>query len=476
MKKITLTSSQQKALDHFILFLKDTNAKIFILRGYAGTGKTTLTSQFINELEERELPFSLLASTGRAAKILSDVTGHEARTVHGEIYKFIDLNQDLEKIAQERETVNVDSTGQLYLNFELTEKPSFESDDNHFYIIDESSMLSDVPERGATQAKFGTGKILHDLLSYDKKGKFIFIGDICQLPPITQPFSPALHDSYFESEYDMKAYTSELTKIVRQDDTNDIVIAAQKLRKLYYHPQSWKWAKFPLKGYRHIHVLSSQTELINKYISTVKNLGFNAGTLLCSSNRESNMLTQILRPSFGHHTTTLEKGDLLLVTQNNLISGLMNGDLVMVEDVTSQERRAGMTFIHVSVREMFSQQTFSQLLIAEVLYGNLTNITPSQQKDLYVDYYYRMKDKGIKQKSPLFKKGMFTDPYLNALRAVFGYALTCHKAQGGEWDHVFLDIPSYLARREKPQVYQWVYTAITRARKELYIVDGFWLM
>ena len=188
------------------------------------------------------------------------------------------------------------------------------------------------------------------------------------------------------------------------------------------------------------------------------------------------MTTRILRPSFGHYSQQLEKNDLLLVTQNNMLSGLMNGDLVTINDVVIKERRAGLTFLKVSVKELFSGKDYSQLMIADILYGTQTNLTQSQQKELFVDFYYRMKEKGIKQGSKLFHEMMMIDPYLNALRAVFGYALTCHKAQGGEWDHVYLDIPKSVPVMQKPYVYQWIYTAMTRAKKELYIVDGFWLM
>ena len=231
-----------------------------------------------------------------------------------------------------------------------------------------------------------------------------------------------------------------------------------------------------MKGYSIIHILDSETELINRYISTAKKHGYNKATLLCFSNKQCDMTTQILRPSFGHHTQQLEVGDLLLVTQNNLLSGLMNGDLVTVTEVLTQERRAGLTFVKVSVKELFTGLVYSQFLIADVLYGMQTNLTQDQQKDLFMDFYYRMRDKGIKQKSSIFKEAMLNDPYLNALRAVFGYALTCHKAQGGEWDHVYLNIPKSVPALHKPYVYQWIYTAMTRARQELYIVDGFWLM
>lgn len=477
MCDIELTHSQQQAFDAFKTFLTDTETDVFILKGYAGTGKTTLMKSFIDEFHKRELRYNLLASTGRAAKILSNATGPETRTVHSRIYNFNGLNQNLEKIADEREKTKMDQSGQLYLNFGLS--TVFQGDidqDYRFYIVDEASMISDVKDNHISQALFGSGKLLSDLFLYDPHGKFIFVGDICQLPPVFQSFSPALSAEYIESTFGKKCKVMELTEIVRQASDVDIVRSAEKMRKLYYNPQDTTWAKFPMKGYRDIHVLNDQITLTRQYIERVNENGFEDATLICFSNKQCDTTTQLLRPSFGHHSPTLEKGDLLLITQNNLISGLLNGDIVIVQDIMSQELRAGLTFLKVAVKELFTNRVYSQLLIADVIYSNQTNLTQPQQKELFIDYYYRMKDKGIKQNSPSFRDHMMNDPYLNALRAVFGYALTCHKAQGGEWNYVYLDIPSSLAAKDKPYVYQWVYTAMTRAKKGLYIVDGFWLM
>lgn len=476
MGVLVLTPGQQNAFDALKSFLKDNTAKVFILKGYAGTGKTTLMRKLIAEMQEQNLQFSLLASTGRAAKILANATGCEAKTIHSEIYKFSDLNQDLEKVVESRETTKVDASGQLYLNFELTPKDHEDNESIHFYIIDEASMISDEVDKNSKQALFGSGKLLTDLFKYDNQGRFIFVGDICQLPPVSQSISPALSSEYIEKTFGFKCQGRELTEVVRQSAGIDIVRSAHQMRKLFYNPQPWKWAKFPLRGYKDVHVLNSQTTLISEYIKRVNELGYNNATLLCFSNKQCDITTQLLRPSFGHYSHSLEKGDLLLITQNNLISGLMNGDLGVIEEVMVQERRAGLTFFKVSIKELFTGNVYSQLMIADVLYGNQTNLTQPQQKELYIDFYYRMKDKGIKQKSSQFKQCMMTDPYLNALRAVFGYALTCHKAQGGEWDYVYLDIPKQVPALEKPYVYQWVYTAMTRAKKGLYIVDDFWVM
>ena len=428
---------------------------------------------FIDELDKRNLEYVLLASTGRAAKILSNITEKDAKTVHGLIYTYKDLNQEMEEFIQKREKTGVDSCGQLVLQFS---HETIKTEREVYYLVDESSMISDKEDLMATQAIFGSGRLLHDLLQYNLKGKFVFIGDACQLPPITQRFSPALAVNYFKDVFRMKAEDVELTEVMRQKKGNDIVHSAARVRQLCAKPQPWTWAKFPFRNYNNIHILNSQTTLINQYIQRVKRYGYNNATLIGFSNKQCDDLTKLLRPAFGVHSELLSVGDLLLVTQNNNISGLMNGDQVLVKEVMGRERRAGLTFLTVTVEELVSHETYTQLLIEEILYHNQTNLTQEQQKELLVDFYIRMKAKDIKQHTPEFNAMMMKDPYLNALRTVFGYALTCHKAQGGEWEHVYLDIPRHLPGLDKPYVYQWMYTAMTRASKELYVVDNFWVM
>jgi cell division inhibitor SulA len=327
----------------------------------------------------------------------------------------------------------------------------------------------------ATQALFGSGRLLKDLLEYDPNGKFIFIGDACQLPPVQQKISPALSIEYFKNVFDIEAEEVELTDIVRQREGNDLILASQRLRKLYHNPPEIKWAKFPFKGYKNIELLSSQAELIGRYIEDVKSKGFNYSSILCYSNKQCDMLTRLLRPMLGIYSQQLAAGDLLLVTQNNNLSGLMNGDVVTVQQVVVKEQRAGLTFLKVSVKELFTGKEYSQLMIADVLYGNQTNLTQSQQKELFIDFYIRMKHQGLRQKDDAFKSMMIKDPYLNALRAVFGYALTCHKAQGGEWEHIYLDVPRNFPLVEKPYVYQWMYTAMTRAKYKMFTINDFWV-
>lgn len=197
--------------------------------------------------------------------------------------------------------------------------------------------------------------------------------------------------------------------------------------------------------------------------------------MITHSNKACTDLTHIIRPALGFSAPQIMVGDLLLVTQNNLISGLMNGDMVTICEIGVRKRLAGLTFVYVTLKELFSEKIYSQLLIEDIVYGSTINLTQTQQKELFVDFFLRMREKGIPQQSEKFRTAMRTDPYLNALRAVFGYVLTCHKAQGGEWDDVFLDIPRKMSREPQATTYQWLYTAMTRARNDLHLVDDFYV-
>ncbi|MDR0796929.1 MAG: AAA family ATPase [Tannerella sp.] len=467
------TPSQKRALDSIHDFILSLYDKVFIIRGYAGTGKTTLVKEIIRMLQDKELTFSLMASTGRAAKILSNVTGCKATTVHSAIYNYKDFNLNLESVAAELEKHKKDNSGMLFLLFELNILP--EAKEKRFYIIDEASMIGDKEDKNISQAFFGSGKLLNDLLKFDPNGKFIFVGDECQLPPINEVISPALSAEYFQKKYAIPAKFVQLTEIVRQENTNDIIVSSQKIRKLYANPPIVKWAKFPLKNYRNIKIFTDQASMLNDYVKRIKKEGYNTATYICRSNKLCDGITTLIRPALGLSHPKMQKGDLLLITQNNLISGLMNGDLVEVISIGSLQNRAQLSFVQVELKELFTQKVYSQLMIEQVLYNNQINLTPEQQKELFMDYYSRMRRLGFNQKDREFKERLRTDIYLNALRAVFGFALTCHKSQGGEWEHVYLDIPRNLPLNPTSETYQWLYTAVTRAKTQLYITDGFWL-
>lgn len=482
---LTLTDSQQKALDRIIAFINNKDERVFILKGYAGTGKTTLVNAIINEINQKQICYVLLASTGRAAKVMSDATRHTTKghagkdietifpvkTIHSQIYSFKDLNQDMDLFSQP----DGRESNELKLRFALTLKE--ESPVETLYLIDEASMISDSKSKLPSQAEYGVeGRLLKDLLEYDPHGKYIFIGDSCQLPPINQTFSPALSKEYFKSAFNITAEESELTEIMRQTDDNDIVLSATRIRKFFFSPPTGTIAKFPFRGYRHIHLLRNDIEMVKLYLDKIHDRDYSKATLIAMSNKTVSEVSRIIRPALGF-SQRISVGDLLMVTQNNMISGLMNGDLVKVHKIGGTEKRAGLSFIHIEVESLANAEVHGQLLIEDILYSGTTNLFQYQQEDLFIDFHKRMKRIGVKQNSLAYRECMLNDPYLNALRCVFGYALTCHKAQGGEWDDVFLMIPRGLPYNDpRRYAYQWVYTAMTRAKKELYAINDYWVI
>ena len=290
----TLTNAQTNALKAFRQFMHDKENRIFVLRGYAGTGKTTLMRFFIDELKRTGKTFQLLGSTGRAAKILRDVTNNDATTVHCLIYHFKDFNKNLEKsFGKEYDQKKVDEMGQLLLQFECCQV-EHEDDETIFYIIDESSMLSVVAEADPSQALFGSGRLIRDLLNYDPQGKFVFVGDNCQLPPVNASESPALSTSYLMENYDVGCMEVELTEIIRQAGGNDIINVATKLRRLAASPPMVTWAKFPMLGHQNIKVCSDPTKLLDLYIQDVKKNGYDCATMICGSNKQCDLRSRLV--------------------------------------------------------------------------------------------------------------------------------------------------------------------------------------
>ena len=489
-KKMNLYPQQQKAMEAMKAFTKSAEDRVFILSGYAGTGKTTLLRAYTEWLEKEHYvnaatgsmlkgadmnKYIPMASTGRAAKVLRDKIGQGATTVHSTIYFYKGFNQDLEKLTQTIDkNVGVDKTGQLFLTFGFE---PIEQLSRTVYIIDEASMISDTATKNPTQALFGSGKLLEDLLHYDPNGKFVFVGDDCQLPPIEGDLSPALSADYISQCYGLSVKTAVLTDIIRQKNDNDIIIAANKMRELCENPPRVKWGQFPFRGYSHINVLSSQRQLVDQYVDEIRQKGYDSATLITGSNKSCVSLGTLIRQALGYTQSQLMKGELLLVTQNNLSTGLMNGDLVVVKSVGDRQQvRANLTFLNVEVEELASKRTHSIMLIADILYSSYVNLTQEQQKDLFIDFYRRERKKGIKEKDNKFQYDLMNDPYLNALRAVFGYAITCHKSQGGEWNKVFVDIPRRMSHEPDRCTYQWLYTAMTRASETLYVANDFFIV
>ena len=483
-KKIKLTRSQTRVLGEIMNFIDNPAQRVFILKGYAGTGKTTLLRFLLAELRKRGKTYSLMAPTGRAAKVMSNLAGNgekaePACTIHSAIYTFHGLNQDL----SERDVTSIDETGQMYLTFEPAQVGE-DGDGDMVYIVDEASMVSDIEPHDVSQAKFGSGKLLTDLLNYDTRrgSKFIMVGDPCQLPPVEQYYSPALMEDYITQHFGCGVASAQLTEILRQKGDSTIVTASKVVRNLWsnapddvdIYGSSVVWGKLPLHNYADIEFHRHVDQLVDLYVKSVKRGGYEKAVFISRSNSRCSMLSLDIRRRLGFTQPRVMVGDLLMVTQNNLLVPLVNGDMVEVTEVTDQVTRlAGLTFRIVKVKNLYNNQEFSTWIIEDILTNNRPNLNKEQQTGLIIDFVNRMKGQGIKQNSGWFNEQMYRDVYLNALRATWGYAVTCHKAQGGEWDTVLLDMPRNITRNPVKENFQWVYTAMTRARKTLHLVDDF---
>ena len=483
-KAIALTESQKRVLDSLKAFT-DSPRRMFLLKGYAGTGKTTLMRFFIRYLIEKKRSFELLAPTGRAAKVLSDMVLDSrfesqstmlGQTIHSLIYKYKGFNRPV----SEAELKSSNAVGQLSLCFEAVVPEYDEHSKPKIYIVDEASMISDTPTQGASQALFGTGRLLTELMAYDTRAesKYLFVGDPCQLPPVGSVVSPALDEEW----YHPKAMSATLTEIMRQEGGNDLVRVSMQIRKMEalapdderYYGGRKNWLKLPLRHSPNIVLHRTVDEMVAHYEKGVKENGYDHSVFICHSNKSNNLIAEQVRRSLGFGGQLPQKGELLLVIQNSITTGLVNGDMVEVVNVSDlTKERGGLTFVEVRVKECVSGRIFSTLLLADTLWSAQLNLSQIQQTNLFVNFFLRMKGLGIEQGSMAFNDKLRTDPYLNALRCTYGYAVTCHKAQSGEWDDVYLHLPRNIGLNPTKQTYRWLYTAITRARQRLHIVDDY---
>ncbi len=467
-----LNSQQKEAFELLKDFTKSKHQQVFVLKGYAGTGKTSLMSGLIVWLQEQKINYELLASTGRASKILNNKTGSKSQTIHSHIFRFSELSEDLDLMSINQETPEVEDSGQINLFFSLK---TIKSEKTKVYIIDEASMISDVLVPSTNFAQFGSGNLLNDILRFDKNGKYIFVGDPCQLPPVGQDFSPALSANHIVTKYHKRAEEFELTHIIRQEGENGIVTASMKLREKFQQNLETKWAKIPLKRTNDIQLYPSKSDFLNRYISLLESQGLKYTTLIAQTNRHCLELNKEIRRHFNPNPKSLEVGDLLMVTQNNYLVDLVNGDQVVVKQVGAKEYRCGLRFVSAIVEGLFNGEEYSILIQEDILNTTYTNLSAVQQKALMMDFFNRMKGENIPQKSAAFRENMLTDPYLNSLKVVYGYAITCHKSQGGEWDEVFLYQDNKIQGLPRPGIYQWWYTAVTRAKTKLHALSDWFV-
>jgi ATP-dependent exoDNAse (exonuclease V) alpha subunit len=471
-----LSNGQQNAFDQMITYLNsEKDRSIFILKGYAGTGKTTLLKYFIEKCCNDKKSVTLMASTGRAAAVLKSKSKFNATTVHSIVYKF----DEIKATSEEAWTLNDGETGQLYLNFASCVIQEEETSD--IYIIDEASMVSGHTNESVSSTKFGSGNLLHDFLDAIGDAKVVFVGDPCQLPPVDEvSFSAALDSNHITTEYNREVLEVELTEIQRQAENSEILEIAGPIREQIVTDTIPEWPKITYRSrFRDVQIVPSTSELIQHFLSAFKTFGSGNTILITHKNSEAFENNHAIRTDLFPGKDSVQVGEILMVIKNCMVTGLRNGDQVIVTKVGERENRARLTFMKIQVKDINTGILHESMLIETLLNNADSGLDTESSRRVIIDFDERMKESKIQRNSLEYKSNMKTDPYLNALHAKYGYAITLQKAQGGEWRHVFLNVTKsvYISKHHgKPQdMLKWFYTAITRTQKYLTINAGSWI-
>lgn len=448
----TPTSDQHQALDLCLkFFIRSGEQEVFLLKGYAGTGKTALISALVHFLTDNKQTCVLMAPTGRAAKVFSSYSGQPATTIHKKIYR--------QKV--------VDGTyGAFDLNDNLHK--------NAFFFVDEASMISnDYPEGNV----FGSGRLLEDLLRYVYSGegcRLVLMGDTAQLPPVGSEHSPALDRQNLES-LGMQVTAVELTQVVRQEGDSLLLNNATALRQALSDRNT---AELPqLSVGKNSDVRSIQGEdLIDALQSAYDRCGTDECKVICRSNKQALRYNLGIRSRIFYKEEELSTGDLLLVAKNNYfwsqsykeIPFIANGDLIEVRRVHKIRELHGFRFADLEVRFPETEWEMEVKIILDSLVSEGPALDRASQQKLYESVSLDYAD--ATSKKALYGK-LRQDPWLNALQVKFGYAMTCHKAQGGQWQEVFLDQGWIGPDMLGVEYYRWLYTALTRAVATIHLVN-----
>ncbi len=458
-----LTSEQRQAVQKILGFIKSNEQQVFILRGYAGTGKTSLLKG-INKLIENERSMHFWATTGRAAKVIGGKTGLQADTIHRSIYRL--------KLSEEDKKQRI-----IRLYYELNLNDSKE---NSVYVVDESSQLSD---RKSLQVRlnFGTGRLLADSLNYIGSRKIIFIGDNAQLPPVNYLYSPALNPTYFQKHFNLTANQFELRQIMRFNKSSGIFKNTRHLRD-HIAESSYPKLSIRASGMSDIQVYHNESQMVKSFVDLARKVGIDNLKFITLSNKKANWLNLQIRQQLckGKSPKAIRENDILMITQNNYLYDLMNGDSAQVTWVNPRPIfKAGFKFREVELKfydpKARVERIRKVILFEDLLQRDKNNLTEEEEYKLRRYLFGRANELGIDTKGHEFNDYVRNEPYANALRVGYGYAGTCYKAQGGEWDHVFIALERSMFYFPLENQYRWTYTALTRARKHIHILDNYYI-
>ena len=457
------TQEQAHALEVFAEFLTDRDPHaVMILRGSAGTGKTTLSGAIVRTLKEIRQKVMLLAPTGRAAKVFSLNSGSPAYTIHRRIYR-------------EKSFSGVE--GQFNLNDNLYTDTLF--------MVDEASMIANM---GLGGMSFGSGCLLDDLVHFVYQGRndrLLLIGDKAQLPPVGEEESPALHAAMLEG-YGLKVYECDLNEVLRQSEESGILYNATMIRQMITHDDITQLPKIHFAGYSDIKPMPG-AELIEALADSYHHVGLDDTIVVTRSNKRANIFNQGIRNMVLDREEELSQGDILMIVKNNyywmeeerksnnklqsndIPAFLANGDRAKVLKVRRRIDLYGFRFATLLLQfPDYDNYELEATVLLDTLTSEAPALTHEQQEQLFYQIEEDYQDIPLKADR---MKAIRQDQFFNALQVKFAYAVTCHKAQGGQWAHVYVDQGYMTDDMLNPDYIHWLYTAFTRATEMLYLVN-----
>lgn len=447
------TEEQEIAITSFSdFFFSAEHDSVYLLKGYAGTGKTSLVSAIVKTLDSLKQKCVLLAPTGRAAKVFSHHAGHSAYTIHRRIYRQKSFSNELDNFT---------------MNSNLHQHTLF--------IVDEASMIAN---DGLSGSMFGSGRLLDDLIQYVYGGqgcRLMLIGDTAQLPPVGEEESPALSYDALRG-YGLEVTERILTQVVRQANDSGILYNATRLRHYIADDDCFSLPTIKVSGFTDVRVLPGG-ELIDAINESYDHVGMDETMIVCRSNKRAGLYNKGIRGTILYREDELNTGDWLMVAKNNYfweadckqLDFIANGDMAVVKRVRRVHEMYGFRFADVALSfPDYDDLELDVRILLDTLHSDAPALTKEQSDSLFNAVCEDYADITIKRDR---MKKVKEDPWYNALQVKYAYAVTCHKAQGGQWKRVFIDQGYMTDEMLSPDYFRWLYTAFTRATEKLYLVN-----
>lgn len=447
------TTKQLVVMEQLSQFVyNDAPNSLYLLKGYAGTGKTSIIGTLVSNLWETKRSAVLMAPTGRAAKVISNYSNKEAFTIHKKIYfPKKDKGGGVKFILQPNKHRNT------------------------IFIVDEASMIPDIP---ADSKLFENGSLLDDLMQYVYSGhkcKLLLIGDKAQLPPVKSELSPALNSNVLSMNYNKNVISIELDEVVRQEQNSGILENATRLRETLDN-EFYESFKFNIHGFKDIIRLVDGHEIMDAINDSYSENGHEESAIIVRSNKRANLYNQQIRNRILFNENELTVGDFLMVVKNNYFwikptteaGFIANGDIIQVLEIFSITELYGFRFAEVKVQmvDYPKMRPFETVLLLDTIEAETPSLPYEESNRLYQEVQKDYEDETSNYRKFLKIKG---NRHFNALQVKFSYAITCHKSQGGQWNTIFVEQP-YLPNGIDKDYLRWLYTALTRAKEKLYLI------